>query len=172
MPPRLAWFVACVLLCGGAYAEDSATSASVAHQPGRHTRANHNPRSSRTNNDSAPVHSQNRNEARYPDFSIPESLNATDLMEIQKLSEAGNAAPSGGPGSGRTAFSCKESTTRRSNCSPLILFCASSYPLRECICTWRSEQHCPRQMTNHGAMASDTVRVSRGGRSRFGGRGG
>ena len=103
VPHRFVWLVACALLSASAFAEERAMQASAPH-PARHTRPNHNPRSSRTNNDSAPVHSQNRNETRYPDFSILESLNTTDLMEIQKLSEAGNAPPSGGPGSGRTAF--------------------------------------------------------------------
>lgn len=104
MPQRVVSLAACVMLCGSAYAEDGATSTSVAHQHGQHTRGNQKPRGPAANKDYARIHSQSKNDVRYPDFSISESADPTDLLAIQKLSGAGNATVGAGPGSGRTAF--------------------------------------------------------------------
>jgi hypothetical protein len=106
MPKKTISLAACALLCGTAYADDRASSASNAHPNGPNNTVKR--QTDAVNPGQEQIHGGISENPRSADFSIYSTFNvvATEVPSSPKLSGSpGGTAPVGtGPTSGRTAF--------------------------------------------------------------------
>ncbi len=109
MPKWMAASAVCALLCGSAYADDRVSSGSNAYQNGADRSVNQNTGST-ANRGYEPIHDENKQNTRYPDFSIYGrsivTVGATDPLPVQKLSgfSGSNATAGTGSASGKSTF--------------------------------------------------------------------